>query len=83
MELIILVAIVLIWLIFSYEFVESNPKSSSKTLTADEASSTQDEINRARSILKTIKSPENKETNDGNQASVEEKELLPDPFSEK
>lgn len=85
MELIILAAIVLIWFIFAYEFLELNPKSKNTTLTADEVSSTQDEINRARSILKTIKSPESEEAEYSNKTQREKKskeEILPDPFSE-
>lgn len=82
MELIILAAIILIWLIFAYEFMESNPKknSKSKILTADEASSNQDDIDRARSILRNLKSPE--AAKEPEKVEEEEEEILPDPFSD-
>lgn len=82
MELLILTALVLIGLIFVYEFLESKPKpsSSSKILTADEASSTEDDKIRARSILKNLK-PAEENTKAEKKSSETKEEILPDPFS--
>ena len=82
MELLILAAIVLIALIFVYEFLESNPKqsSTSKILTADEASSTEDDKILARSILKNLKGAEPIKEEE-KKATESKEEILPDPFS--
>lgn len=84
MELLILGAIILIGLIFVYEFLESNPKQlkTSKILTADEASSTEDDKIRARSIIKNLKNNPEDGKEEKKKAEAETKEeILPDPFS--
>lgn len=86
MELLILGAIILIGIIFVYEFLQSNPVQSSgskKILTADEASSTEDDKLRARSILKKLKENATDEVeNKASEKSDAKEQILPDPFSD-